>query len=110
MVTLATRLKVEKVVHANAAVPSNVVERDLATIKQLVEMGSAHPEMLRGLVWSEGLVAVYNSQFGAFTHATSDMKQDGAQLNAGSLGISIQISELFSRNIRGFDGLYVSRP
>lgn len=96
--------------HANAAVPSNAIERDLTAIKQLVEVGPAHPQTLRCLVRSEGLVAVDDSELGALTHATSDLKQDSAQLNAGGLGISVQSGDLLSRNVRGFDGFRANRP
>jgi hypothetical protein len=109
-ITLATGLEVEKIVHANAAVTPNVIERDLAAIKQLVEVGSTHPKTLRGVVRSEGLVLVNDSELGSVTHATSEPKQDGAQLNAGSLSISVQSGELLSRNVRGFDGLHANRP
>src|SRR5690625_1974400 len=109
-VTFATGFEVEQVVHANATVTSNAIERDLTAIKQLVEVGPAHPQTLRCLIRSDNLVVIDDSDLGALTHATSDMKQDGAQLNADSLGISVQSGELLSRNVRGFDGLHANRP
>jgi len=51
-ITLATGLEVEKIVHADAAVTSNVIERDFAAIKELVKVSSTHPETLGGIVRS----------------------------------------------------------
>ena len=106
-ITLATGLEVEKIVHTNAAVTPNVIERDLAAIKQLVEVGSTHPKTLRGVVRREGLVLVNDSELGSLTQATGDEEKGSAQLSASVLSVSVQIGELLSRDVRGFDSLHV---
>lgn len=100
-VALTLLFELDQVVHSNATVTADAMERNLATIEELVEVRAAHAKSLSSLDWSNGLRAVDYDDFIAFAYTTAQAHEDIAKLGSSRVGELIECVKLVGRDIGG---------
>lgn len=110
-VTLALLLERDKIGDANAAVTSDAVRHDLASIQQLVQMGAAHAQTLGNLGRSEGGGVLSDNKIDTLTDAAAHREQHITQLGTGGvLGKLRERLKLSNGDVRSLNGLHHGNP
>lgn len=105
---LALLLECHEIRNTDAAIATDAVRNDLASIQEFVEVCAAHSKALGGLCWRQrDGGCVNNSKIHAFADAATHAEQHVSQLRPGGvLGELCESLELVNGDARSLNGLH----
>ncbi len=111
-IALALLLEPDEIGDTNAAITTNAMRNDLASIQKLVQVRPAHPETLGSLRRSQRDRGGFDHrEIRALADAAAHTEQHVSQLRPGSvLGELRESLELLNRDARSLNGLHHGNP